>query len=129
MTVGADLPLFVQAGAATKPVPSVLGAGPARADTLLPLFVEGMPSEAAPEIPCTSLLCQIDPATDLVFLTLYVMLCVAVMLGALKLIALLRTAAWEIFYLLEDACVSAMTARAVSRTRSPIGSARPSTGS
>ena len=129
MTVEAELPLLVQAGAAAKPAPSVLGAGPARADTLLPLFVEGMPPEAAPEIPCTSLLCQIDPATDLVFLTLYVMLCVAVMLGALKLIALLRTAAWEIFYLLEDACVSAMTARAVSRARSPAGSARPATGS
>ena len=129
MTVEAELPLFVQAGAATKPAPSVLGAGPARADTLLPLFVEGMPSEAVPEMPCTSLLCQIDLATDLVFLTLYVMLCVAVMLGLLKLIALLRMAAWEIFYLLEDACVSAMTARAVSRGRSPAGSDRPATGS
>ena len=47
MTVEAELPLLVQAGAAAKPAPSVLGAGPARADTLLPLFVEGMPPEAA----------------------------------------------------------------------------------
>ena len=92
MTVGADLPLVVQAGAATRPAPLVLGADSARADTFLPVFVERMPSEAAAEIPCTSLLCQIDPATDLVFLTLYVMLCFAVMTGVLKFIALLRTA-------------------------------------
>ena len=80
MTVEAELPLFVQAGAATKPVPPVPGAAPAPADTLLPLFVEGTPPEAAPEMPCTSLLCQMDPATDLVLLTSYVMLCVVVMI-------------------------------------------------
>ncbi len=93
MTVGADLPSVVQAGAATKPAPQVPGAGPARVDTYLPVFVERIPLEAAAEIPCTSLLCQMDPATDLVLLTLYVMLCFAVMTGVLKLFARLRTAA------------------------------------
>lgn len=97
MTVGADLPLGAESGAAVEAAPTVPDADPAYSDTSLPLpvFVEGMPSAADVETPCASLLCQMDPATGLVFLTLYVMLCFAVMTGVLKLIALLRAVVGE----------------------------------
>ena len=44
-----------------------------------------------------------DPGTDLVLLTLYVMLCFTVMTVMLKLVELLRTEVWEIIDLLRDA--------------------------
>ena len=102
MTVGADLPLGAESGAAAEAAPAVRDADPAYSETSLPLpvFVEGMPSEADEEIPCTSLLCQMDPATDLVLLTLYVMVCVVVMMSVPKLVALLREMVWEVFDLL-----------------------------
>ena len=107
MTAGADLPPVVQSGAAAKPAPLVPGADPARADTFLPAFVESMPSRSAADSTCTSLIYQMDPGTDLVLLTLYVMLCFAVMTAMLKLVELLRTAVWEIIHSLRDARVSA----------------------
>ena len=100
MTVGADLPLVVQTGTDTRPASLVLGADSVRADTFLPVFVERVPLEAAGEIRCMSLLCQMDPATDLVLLTSYVMACVVSMMSAPKLVVLLREIAWEIFDLL-----------------------------
>ena len=102
MTVGADLPPGAESGAAVEAAPAVPDAGPAYSETSLPLpaFVERMPSEADEEIPCTSLLCQMDPATDLVLLTLYVMVCVVVMMSVPRLVALLREMAWEIVDLL-----------------------------
>ena len=59
--------------------------------------------DAAADSTCTSLICQMDPGTDLVFLTLYVMLCFAVMTCALKLVEFSREAVWEIVHLLRDA--------------------------
>ena len=103
MTAGADLPPFVQTGAAAKPAPPVPGAEAARSDAFLPAFVESMPSKSAAESTCTSLICQMDPGTDLVLLTLYVMLCFAVMTGTLKLFELLRTEVREIVDSLQDA--------------------------
>lgn len=102
MTVGADLPPGAESGAAVEAAPAVPDADLAYSETSLPLpvFVERMPLEAPPEPPCTSLLCQMDPATDLVLLTSYVMVCVVVMMSVPKLVALLREAAWEIFDLL-----------------------------
>ena len=41
-----------------------------------------------------------DRATDLVLLTLYVMVCVVVTMSVIKLVALLREATWEILDLL-----------------------------
>jgi len=102
MTVGADLPPGADSGAAVEAAPAVRDAGPAYSEPSLPLpvFVERMPSEADAEIPCTSLLCQMDPATDLVLLTLYVMVCVVVMMSVPRLVALLREMVWEIVDLL-----------------------------
>ena len=102
MTAGADLPPFVQAGEPGAVVPQ---AGPAHADTSLPVppFPGRTLPEAAAESTCTSLICQMDPGTDLVLLTLYVMLCFAVMTGTLKLNELLREAVWEIMDLLREA--------------------------
>ena len=78
MTAGAGLPPVAQAG---EPAPVIPQAGPAYADTTLPLppFPGRTLPEAAAESTCTSLICQMDPGTDLVLLTLYVMLCFAVM--------------------------------------------------
>ena len=106
MTAGADLPPVAPAG---EPAPVIPQAGPAYADTTLPLppFPGRTLPEAAAESTCTSLICQMDPGTDLVLLTLYVMLCFAVMTGMLKLVELLRTAVWEIIHSLRDARVSA----------------------
>ena len=106
MTVGADLPPVVQSGEPTPVIPQV---APAYADTSLPLppFPERTLPEAAADSTCTSLICQMDPGTDLVLLTLYVILCFAVMTSMLKLIELLRTEVWEIIHLLQDARVSA----------------------
>ena len=105
MTDRADFPPFEQVGAATEPAPVIPQAGPAHADTTLPLppFPGRTSAEAAADSTCTSLICQMDPGTDLVLLTLYVMLCFAAMTGTLKLIELLREAAWEIVHLLRDA--------------------------
>ena len=103
MMIGADLPPVVQAGAAAKPAPLVPGTDAARTDTFLPVFVESMPSNSAEASTCTSLICQMDPSTDLVLLTLYLILCFAVMTCMLKLIELLRTAVWETIHLLQDA--------------------------
>ena len=102
MTVGADLPLGAEAGAAVEAAPTVPDADPAYSETSLPLpvFAERMASEADVETPCTSLLCQMDPATDLVLLTLYVMVCVVVMMSVPKIVAHLRETVWEIFDLL-----------------------------
>ena len=102
MTAGADLPPFVQAGEPGAVVPQ---AGPAHADTSLPVppFPGRTLPEAAAESTCTSLICQMDPGTDLVLLTLYVMLCFTAMTVMLKLNELLREAVWEIMDLLRDA--------------------------
>ena len=102
MTAGAGLPPGGQAG---EPGPVIPQAGPAYADTSLPLppFPGRTSPEAAADSTCTSLICQMDPGTDLVLLTLYVMLCFTVMTGMLKLIELLREAVWETVYLLRDA--------------------------
>ena len=102
MTAGADLPPFVQAG---EPAPVIPQTGPAYAGTTLPLppFPGRTLPEAAADSSCTSLICQMDPGTDLLLLTLYVMLCFAVMTGMLKLNELLREAVWEIVHLLRDA--------------------------
>ena len=95
----------------------------------LPAFVESMPSKSAADSTCTSLIFQMDPGTDLVLLTLYVMLCFALMTGMLKLAELLPMAAWEIIHLLRDARASAtrvdrrMRLRSISRARSPRASA------
>ncbi len=64
-----------------------------------------------------------EPGTDLVLLTFYVMLCFAVMKGLLRLIALLWTTAWQIMDSLDYDHASAMTARAVPRAQSPTASA------
>ena len=102
MTIGADLPPGADSGAAVEAAPAVPDADPAYSETSLPLpvFVERMPSETDVETSCTSLLCQMDPATDLVLLTLYVMVCVVVTMSVIKLVALLREATWEILDLL-----------------------------
>ena len=102
MTVGADLPLGAESGAAVEAAPAVRDTDPAYSESSLPLpvFVERMPSEADAEIPCTSLLCQMDPATDLVLLTSYVMVCVVVTMSVPRLVALLREMVWEILDLL-----------------------------
>ena len=96
MTVGADFPLGAEAGAAGESAPVVPDADPARAETFLRAFVEGMRPEAAEKRACTDLLCQMDPATDLVLLTLYVMVCVVVTMSVIKLVAILRDAAWDV---------------------------------
>ena len=105
MTDRADIPPFEQVGAATEPAPVIPEAGPAYADMSLPVppFPGRTLPEAAADSTCTSLICQMDPGTDLVLLTLYVMLCFAVMTGMLKLNELLREAVWEIMDLLRDA--------------------------
>ena len=102
MTVGADLPPSAESGAAVEAAPTVPDADPAYSEMPLPLpaFIERMPPKADVETPCTSLLCQMDPATDLVLLTLYVMVCVVVTMSAIKLVELLREVAWEILDLL-----------------------------
>ena len=102
MTVGADLP---PGGQAEEPGPVIPQVSPAYADTSLPLppFPGRTLPEAAADSTCTSLICQMDPGTDLVLLTLYVMLCFAAMTGMLKLIELVREGAWEIIGLLQDA--------------------------
>ena len=105
MTDRADLPPFVQAGPATEPAPVIPEGAPEYADTSLPLppFPGRTVPEAAADSTCTSLICQMDPGTDLVLLTLYVMLCFTVMTVMLKLVELLRTQVWEIIDLLQDA--------------------------
>ena len=102
MTVGADLPPVVQT---VEPAPDIPQADPAHADPSLPLppFPGRASPEAAADSTCTSLICQMDPGTDLVLLTLYVMLCFAVMTVMPKLIELLREAVWEIIHSLQDA--------------------------
>ena len=100
MTVGAGLPLGAESGAAVESAPVVPDADPTRAETFLRTFVEGMPPAAAVETPCTSLLCQMDPATDLVLLALYVMVCVVVTMSVIRLAALLRDAIWDVIDLL-----------------------------
>ena len=100
MTVGAGLPLGANTGAAGESAPVVPDADPAPAETFLRTFVEGMPPASAAETPCTSLLCQIDPATDLVLLTAYVMVCVVVTMGVIRLATLLRDAIWDVVDLL-----------------------------
>ena len=100
MTVGAGLPLGAKTGAAGESAPVVTDADPARAETFLRAFVEGMPPASAAETPCTSLLCQMDPATDLVLLTAYVMVCVVVTMSVIKLVAFLRDATWDVIDLL-----------------------------
>ena len=107
MTVGVDLPPVVQAGAAAKSLPPFPGADPAGAEAFLPAFVESMPSKSAADSTCTSLICQMDPGTDLVLLTLYVMLCFTAMTVMLKLVELLRETVWETIDLLRDARASA----------------------
>ena len=47
-----------------------------------------------------SLLCQMDPATDLVLLALYVMVCVVVTMSVIRLATFLRDATWEVIDLL-----------------------------
>ena len=97
MTVGADLPLGAEAGAAGKSAPVVPDADPAHVDSFMRAFIEGMPpASAAEKRACTDLLCQMDPATDLVLLTLYVMVCVVVTMSVIKLVAILRDAAWDV---------------------------------
>ena len=105
MTDRADFPPFEQAGAATEPAPVNPQSVPEYAVTSLPLppFPGRTLQDAAVDSTCTSLICQMDPGTDLVLLTLYVMLCFAVMTGTLKLIELLREAVWEIVHSLQDA--------------------------
>ena len=105
MTDRADFPPFEQVGSATEPAPVIPQVAPAHADTSLPVppFPGRTLPEAAADSTCTSLICQMDPGTDLVLLTLYVMLCFAVMTCALKLVELLRTEVWEIVHLLRDA--------------------------
>ena len=100
MTVGAGLPLGGEADTAGEATPVVPDADPARAETFLRTFVEGMPPASAAEAPCTSLLCQMDPATDLVLLTLYVMVCVVVTMSVIRLATLLRDAIWDVVDLL-----------------------------
>ena len=100
MTVGAGLPLDANIGAAGESAPVVSGADPARAETFLRAFVEGMPPASAAETPCTSLLCQMDPATDLVLLTAYVMVCVVVTMSVIRLVTLLRDAIRDVVDLL-----------------------------
>jgi len=100
MTVGAGLPLGGEAGAAGEATPVVPGADPARAETFLRTFVERMPPEAAENTACTDLLCQMDPATDLVLLALYVMVCVVVTMSVIRLVTFLRDATWEVVDLL-----------------------------
>ena len=101
MTVGADLPPGAESGAAVEAAPVVPDVDPAYSETSLPLpvFVQGMPPDAPLEPPCTSLLCQMDP-TDLMLLTLYVMVCVVVTMSVPRIVALLREATWEILDLL-----------------------------
>ena len=127
MTAGADLPPFVQAG---EPAPDIPQAGPAYAGTTLPLppFPGRTLPEAAADSTCTSLICQMDPGTDLVLLTLYVMLCFAAMKGVLKLVTLLWMAARQTIDLLDHYHAWAMTARAVPRAPSPIASAGSAAG-
>ena len=96
MTAGAGLPLGANTGAAGESAPIVPDADPAPAETFLRTFVEGMPPASAAETPCTSLLCQMDPATDLVLLALYVMVCVVVTMGVIRLATLLRDAIWDV---------------------------------
>ena len=102
MTAGADLPPGAQAEESGPVVPQ---AAPAHADTTLPVppFPGRTLPEAAADPTCASLICQMDPGTDLVLLTLYVMLCFTAMTVMLKLIELLREAVWEIVHLLRDA--------------------------
>ena len=102
MTVEADLPPGAESGAAVEAAPAIPDADPAYSETSLPLpaFIERLPPEADVEIPCTSLLCQLDPATDLVLLTLYVMVCVVATMSVIRLVTLLREANWEILDLL-----------------------------
>ena len=98
MTVGADLPPGAESGATVEAAPTVPDADPAYSEMPLPLpaFIERMPPEADVETPCTSLLCRMDPATDLMLLTAYVMVCVVVTMSVIKLVALLREGTWEI---------------------------------
>ena len=105
MTDRADFPPFEQVGAATEPAPVNPQSVPAHADTSLPVppFPGRTLPEAAADSTCTSLICQMDPGTDLVLLTLYVMLCFTAMTCALKLVELLREAVWEIMDLLREA--------------------------
>ena len=105
MTDRADFPPFDQVVAAAGPAPAI----PEYADTSLPVppFPGRTLPEAAADSTCTRLVCQMDPGTDLVLLTLYVMLCFMAMTVMLKLVELSREAVWEIVYLLRDARVSA----------------------
>ena len=105
MTDRAELPPFMQAGAAAEPAPAIPQSVPEYADTSLPLppFPGRTLPEAAADSTCTSLICQMDPGTDLVLLTLYVMVCFTVMTCMLKLIELLWEAVWEIVDSLQDA--------------------------
>ena len=105
MTDRADFPPFEQAGAATEPAPDIPQSVPEYADTSLPVppFPGRTLPGAAADSTCTSLICQMDPGTDLMLLTLYVMLCFTVMTCALKLVELLREAVWEIIDSLQDA--------------------------
>ncbi|MDE0391778.1 MAG: hypothetical protein OXI57_06875 [Rhodospirillales bacterium] len=98
MTVGADLPPGAESSATVEEASAVPDADPAYSETSLPLpaSIERMPSEAGVETPCTSLLCQMDPATDVVLLTLCVMVCVVATMSVPKLVALLREIAWEL---------------------------------
>ena len=100
MTVGADLPPVAQSDVAAELAPLVPGADPARADRFRPSFAEAMRLYVAPEAPCTSVLCQMDPATFLALLTSYVMVCVFVMMIVPRFVALLREIAWVAFDLL-----------------------------
>ena len=92
---GAGKAIGAQGSAATELVPKTPGFDPADTVTYLPGPTEETPSAAAAGSPCWSL-CEVEPVAFLAMLTLYMMLCYALMKGAFKLNALLSAAVLQL---------------------------------
>ena len=92
---GAGKRAGVLAGMAMAPVLAALAADPAFADTYMPVPVEQLPPAAEAAESCCWSLDEFDPFRLLAMVTLYVMLCHALMSGAFKLIGLLYAAVLE----------------------------------
>ena len=95
MAAGADLPLAVPTGAAPEAAPAVPDAGPARADTLLPLPADFQRSWSGtlPDAPCTGPFCEIGTVDILMAVPIGLLLVFVLISGTVQLVRLLWTVA------------------------------------
>ena len=108
MTVGADLPLGAESGAAGKAAPVVTEADPTIAETSLPLPMEYERFLSGSASPCTGAFCEFGTVDILLAVTVGFVFGFVLIAGTFHLVNLLWAIAWRGFGLLRHALSSGL---------------------